>query len=258
MSHEATTSRPRRARLLRDWGLILLMAAAFKAFYSSADPLQLQWLLQPLALLLNQIGGFAFQQTGSGEWLDARQGVVIIKACSGGNFLIASWLGYLWRWYELPLDMTKLLRAAGAAWLTTWLANSLRILLIVHGQDDLAHATGLSGMDSHRLIGILVYFGVLSLQLAGARTLLAAPVIYLGVVVLAPWMHALVSGRNGINATYVLWAGGLPVASLIGYGIWWLGHRCMSEPSKPIGSEQTEANFSRQEGFTDISRRTAR
>ena len=32
-----------------------------------------------------------------GEWLDAGHNLIIVKACAGGNFLIAAWLGWLWR-----------------------------------------------------------------------------------------------------------------------------------------------------------------
>lgn len=235
MSDTDLPHRPGRAFRLLDRGLILLLALAFKAFYSKADATQLQWLLHPLAWLLNLIGGFNFQLTGAGDWLDTHRGLIIIKACSGGNFLIASWLGYLWRWREQPLGMVNLLRASGAAWLTTLLANSLRILLIAHGQENLAQMTGLSAMDSHRLIGIVVYFGVLTVQMAGARTLLAAPVIYLGVVVLAPWAHAMLSGRNGISISHVVWVAGIPMASILSYGVWRLGrHFLQVRPARPI------------------------
>jgi hypothetical protein len=244
---------PGHALRLRDWAIAFLLAMAFKALYSAVGTLQLQWLLWPLATLLNAIDGFVFKPTATGEWLDADHGLIIVKACAGGNFLIASWLGYLWRWRTrtpgpvarldsssgsglrfglrlgpslgLRLGISLALRALAAAWLTTLIANTLRILLIAHGQDDLSIITGLSAADSHRLIGIVVYFGILTLQLAGTRTLLAAPAIYFGIVVLVPWLHGLMAGRGGINASHAAWTTALPLVAVLSYGLWRLCHR---------------------------------
>ena len=254
-----TRHSPHRALRLRDWGLALLLAMAFKAFYSAVDTSQLQWLLWPLASLLNAVDGFVFEPTATGEWLDADRGLVIVKACAGGNFLIASWLGYLWRWRMRPpvsvarsdthlgsgsglvqrlglnmklnmrLGISLALRALAAAWVTTLIANTLRILLIAHGQNDLSLTTGLSSADSHRLIGIVIYFGILTLQLAGTRTLLAAPVIYFGIVVLVPWLHGLMAGRGGINASHAAWTTALPLAAVLCYGLWRLCRRYAHE-----------------------------
>ncbi len=214
---------PADARRLRGgvftWGLVLLMVLAFKALYSSVPTSQLQWLLWPLATLLNSVSTLTFTPTPSGEWLDAGHNLIIVKACAGGNFLIASWLGYLWRWRD-RLGPLIALKAFGAAWLTTLIANTIRILLIAHGQDDLALHTGLSAADSHRLIGIIVYFGILSLQLAGAGALITASTIYLGITVLLPWLNALLSGRAGIDPQAALWTVTIPVLALFSYGLW--------------------------------------
>lgn len=202
------------------WSLALLLALAFKQLYAQAETSQLQWLLWPLASLLNLIGGFAFELMASGEWLDSEHNLVIVKACAGGNFLLASWLGFLWRWRERPFNASLALRAFGAAWLMTLAANAVRILLIAYGQDDLARITGLSDDDSHRLIGIGVYFGALSLQLIGSRTVLAAPALYLGVALLLPWLNAMLSGRDGISVSHAVWTAAIPLTVVLGYGLW--------------------------------------
>lgn len=205
---------------LRGWGLALLLALAFKEYYSQVDTLHLQWLLHPLAMLLNATSLFGFEPTGSGEWQDPHHGLVIVKACAGGNFLVASWLGWLWRWQTKRFGAGVLLRAFGAAWLTTLIANALRIALIAYGEDGLSGISGLSAADSHRLIGIVVYFGSLALQLSGTRALLAAPVIYMAVTILLPVSNALLTGRGGIHGAHLAWAATLPMAGLIGFGLW--------------------------------------
>lgn len=227
---------------IRRWGTILLLALALKAGYSAATTEQLQWLLRPLAGLLNATSLFDFAPAAGGEWLDAGRGLIIVKACAGGNFLIASWLGWLWRWRARSFGLALALRAFAAAWLTSLLANAARIVLIGYGQDDLARLAGLSGADSHRLIGIGVYFGALLLQLRGADTALAAPAIYLGVTLLAPLLNAWLSGRNGIDMTHALWSAGVPLAGLLVgllvYGAW-SGYR--QAASAPRNGEPTSS-----------------
>lgn len=200
---------------LKRWGTVLLLAFGFKAAYSVATTEQLPWLLWPLVELLNATGLFEFAPLAGGEWLDAGRGLIVVKACAGGNFLLASWLGWLWRWRTQPWSPKLALRAGAAAWLTTLLANALRIVLIGYGQDDLARLSGLSEQDSHRFIGIGVYFGALLLQLRGSGSLLAAPAIYLGITLLVPLLNAWLSGRNGIDMAHALWAGGVPLAALV-------------------------------------------
>ena len=206
---------------IQRWGVMLLLAFGFKAAYSVATTEQLQWLLWPLVELLNATGLFHFAPVAGGEWLDAGRGLIVVKACAGGNFLLASWLGWLWRWRAQRWGSTLALRALAAAWLSTLLANAVRIVLIAHGEDDLARLTGLSESDSHRLIGIGVYFGALLLQLHRSGSVWAAPAIYLGITLLLPLLNAWWSGRNGIDLTHALWAIGVPLVA-------WMATRLIS------------------------------
>jgi exosortase K len=212
-------SQPSRSLHLRDWACVLLVVLAFKQFYATASTGQLQWLLWPLASLLNRISALSFTPTLAGEWLDTDHGLVIVKGCGGGNFLIASWLGYLWRQRDRGFGTAAVLRALAAAWLTTLAANGLRILLIAYCQDDVAQVTGLSAADSHRLIGVLVYFGVLSMQLSRRgdqrAALIVATAVYLGITLLLPAVHGILTGRGGLDATHLLWTAGLPLATLV-------------------------------------------
>jgi exosortase K len=208
-----------RVLRLRDWVWVLLAVLAFKQLYAMAGTGELQWLLWPLAALLNAVSPLSFTPTPAGEWLDAEHGLVIVKACAGGNFLIASWLGYLWRRREGRLSVVGALASLAAAWLTTLAANGLRIILIAYGQDAVAQTTGLAAAESHRLIGILVYFGVLWMQVsrrgsAGAA-LTAATAVYLTITLLLPAVHGIVTGRGALDATHLLWTAGVPLTTLV-------------------------------------------
>ncbi|MCP5197630.1 MAG: exosortase K [Gammaproteobacteria bacterium] len=215
MAGTETAARPGCAFGWHAWSLVLLLALVLKAGYSVAATEQLQWLLWPLAGLLNATSLFNFVPVTGGEWLDVGHSLLIVKACAGGNFLIAAWLGWLWRWRMRPFGPMLALGTFAAAWLITLLANAARIVLIGYGQDDLARLTGLSDADSHRLIGIGVYFGALLLQLQGTGTTLAAPAIYLGVTLQVPLLSAWLAGRNGIDMTHALWSAGVPLAVLL-------------------------------------------
>jgi exosortase K len=212
---------------MRDWGWVLLVVLGFKQLYAMAGAGELQWLLWPLATLLNTVSPLSFAPTPAGEWVDAEHGLVIVKTCAGGNFLIASWLGYLWRRRVCRVGLAAALASLGAAWLTTLGANGLRILLIAYGQDAGVQTTGLAAADAHRLIGILVYFGVLWMQVSrcgsSAAALTAATTLYLGITLVLPALHGMAIGRGALDATHLLWTAGIPVGILVAR--WVLGRR---------------------------------
>jgi exosortase K len=226
----------------RDWLLACLLAIAFKQAFSQMEAAQLQWLLRPLAWLLGAVTDLSFQHQTGGEWLDAKNGLVIVKACAGGNFLIASWLGYLWRWRDRGFSPALGVTAFAAAWAITLTANTLRILLIAHGEDRLAAVTGISASDSHRLIGIGVYFGCLLAQLASAparkHALAVATAIYLGITLLLPATRAFVLGLGGLDPGYIAWTAGIPVTLLLALGTWrLLGRKLQRGPGPSLVGE---------------------
>jgi exosortase K len=196
-------------RNLAFWFAALAAVLALKQLYSIAEMPQLQWLLQPLARLLAAVSELSFEPLASGAWLDTKHDLIIVKACAGGNFLLASWLGYLWRFGDAMSPARRALLAGAAAWLTTLVANTVRILLIVQGEDALAAKLGLSGADSHRLIGIAVYFGCLCLQMLGRRSLpprlVGAAILYLGITLLLPSLRAVLLGLPHIDVQHALW-----------------------------------------------------
>ena len=197
-------------------GLVLLAVLALKQGYSLAGAEQLQWMLVPLVEVLEAIGGLSFEPQPGGDWLDAGHRVILVKACAGGNFLLTVSLAYLWRWRHQASALRTVLIAAGAAWVTTLAANALRILLAVHGQDALARVGGLTPADSHRLVGIGVYFLGLWVVLARPGRLGAALIVatglYLGVNLLLPALRAGLLGLPAPDLEHVLWTAGVPLA----------------------------------------------
>lgn len=208
------------AWLMPDWLMVMGLVLLWKQAYSAASAAQLQWLLYPLVVMLELFSDLAFADTGFGEWLDSTHQVSIVKACAGGNFLAIAWLGYLWRGRGQTLTWQRLSAALLLSWLTVIIVNTSRILLCVYGQDALAKSTGLTVAHSHQLIGVVVYFGCLWLQLlpstkAGSgNAIAAATAIYLGVALVIPVLRAGILGLPQPSWSYALWAAGVPMMAV--------------------------------------------
>lgn len=190
------------------WLGVGVVAWLFKCGYAHAEAAQLQGLLYPLAMLLNTVSPLEFVRLPTGEWWDARHHLVIVKACAGGNFLLISWLGYLWQWRQRHWGVARWGgTAAVAAWGTVWVANALRVLSIAYVEEGLIEVSDLNASDSHRLLGIVVYFAVLVVQMAGALPMAVA--MYLGVAVLLPVLrmvwHGAEAGGHPLMWQHVGW-----------------------------------------------------
>jgi exosortase K len=177
------------------WLAVLAVALAIKHHYSMAGAAELDWMLRPLSLLLEAISGHPFHRDGLGQWLSESADVRLVKACAGINFLLMSLLAWAWVARPDPKEqvdvpswvagrLLMLLAVVIIAWATSLLANSLRILAAMQLP---GHGAGL-----HRLIGLLTYVPLLSLQLRlGDRgtwkAALAGPVIlYLLLMAVVP------------------------------------------------------------------------
>jgi exosortase K len=144
------------------------LAAALKLHFSAAAASELAWMLRPLAVVLRTTAGWHFLLNAAGEWECPDAGIVLVKACAGINFMVLSFLGWCWAWRpreEILAPWQRVLRlvaALAAAWGTTLLVNSLRIVAIVRWQPALEH--WLPAADAHRLLGLLAYLPALALQ----------------------------------------------------------------------------------------------
>jgi len=156
----------RRAALL--WcALAGAVAVALKYHFSAAAASDLQWMLRPLALLLQAATGWSFLRDAAGNWESRAAGLVLIKACAGVNFMVLSFLGWCWLWRPLrPWPLWQWPLRLGGALISAWLlalgVNALRILLILRFQPALEH--WFAPPDAHRLLGLLTYLPALCLQ----------------------------------------------------------------------------------------------
>lgn len=148
------------------------VAMLLKHQYSIATAAELDWMLQPLALLLQTLTGYAFRLGETGEWHSTAAGIALVKACAGINFMTMSLLGWCWimrppasgfRWYHAHAWPVQLATALLLAWVTALAINLVRILLVLAVGPALDPLLGAEA--AHRLLGLLVYLSALLAQL---------------------------------------------------------------------------------------------
>lgn len=207
-------------KLVVYWGSVATVTIAIKQFYSAATAESLQWMLKPLVMLLESLSDLSFEPTPDATWLDPNHRISIVKSCAGINFFIISLLGYLCQ-RQGDCRLILFLRALSAAWLTSLAANTLRILLSVYYEDTLSVCLHLSEADSHRLIGITVYFSCLWLQLAGyrikrfKRAAITASACYFSVTVLIPLLRGWALDLDPVDMQHIVWVTGIPLGMIL-------------------------------------------
>jgi exosortase K len=177
------------------WVAVMAVVVALKHHYSIATAAELEWVFRPLSLLLEWFSGHAFYRDSNHEWVSESANVRLVKACAGINFMLMSFMAYAWTfrpdryetrelWSWMAGRIMLLCAAFVAAWATCLLANSLRIIVAMAVS---SHDAGL-----HRLIGMVIYVPLLSLQLSlgdrrDHRISLAGPaLLYVLLMVLIP------------------------------------------------------------------------
>lgn len=160
------------------WITVTAFTVLLKHHYSIATAADLEWIFQPLAILLELFTGHIFQQDNYSEWVSYNANIRLVKACAGINFMIMSFLVYAWVFRPDSKENTGCLTqfigqfllisaAIIAAWATCLLANSLRIIIAMEAADQ-HWEIAIMGIDSkqlHRLIGMFIYIPLLSLQM---------------------------------------------------------------------------------------------
>jgi exosortase K len=180
-----------------------LLVYAIKRWYSHAALDDMQWMLMPLAKLLDVFLPGRFELQSNGEWFHREWEIVLVKGCSGINFFLMSLIGYAIVFSgqamlsQQPSSLKVCLQVVLtllSAWTTTLLVNTLRILLAMSfvRHHALADWTGLDSESLHRLAGLLVYFPALFIQMrigersSATKSYLLAVAIVVFMLVIVP------------------------------------------------------------------------
>jgi exosortase K len=161
----------RNSKSIAQLVVVLLCALAVKLFYSTASVNELRWILAPTTFLVELISGSRFGFEAYSGYVNGDHSFVIAASCAGVNFLITAFLmlslSRLWRQrsQERTEDSSWLYIPAAAvfAYLTTIVANTVRISTALRMRAARFELGWLSAEELHRLEGIVVYFGFLLL-----------------------------------------------------------------------------------------------
>lgn len=143
----------------------LAIAAGLKFYYSTASVNDLLWVLAPTRFLVELVTGERFTFESYAGYMNADHSFLIAASCSGVNFLITAFLMLALvplfrdraennRWLDLPV-------ALFAAYVTTILANTVRICVALRLQRMNTDLIWVNPEQLHRFEGIFVYFGFL-------------------------------------------------------------------------------------------------
>lgn len=161
-----------RTHILK-WIAALSVAFGAKLYYSSAGVNELRWILAPTAVLVEWVTWSSFTFEAYVGYMNREHTFLIAASCSGVNFLIAAFLmlSLSRLWNDRSPGWRSLLKAGSLAFLATIVANTVRISAAIQMQDLEPMLGWLDGEESHRLLGIVVYFGSLLVLfvLAGSR-----------------------------------------------------------------------------------------
>jgi exosortase K len=144
------------------WGL--------KRHYADARPDDLWWILSPTARLVDTATGTTFvMQPGEG-YLSRDRLFLIEKSCAGVNFMIAAFGMLVFALFHRVRSGTTVAQVLGVSILASYsaavLVNAVRITIAMWLADHSAALGTFSAADVHRVEGIIVYFGGLTLLYA--------------------------------------------------------------------------------------------
>jgi exosortase K len=154
-----------KAKLGAQISIVLLCALGLKHHYSTASPDQLRWILAPTTRLVELLSGQTFTFESHAGYMSSDHSFLIAASCAGVNFLITAFLMLtlrsLWSnrsgslvWHFIPM-------AGIIAYLATICANTVRIWIALESRPFSRQIDWLSASQTHRLEGIIVYFGFL-------------------------------------------------------------------------------------------------
>ena len=147
--------------------IVGLCALALKAFYSTATADDLLWILAPTTALVELLSGKHFEFESYTGYMSSDHTFVIAVPCAGVNFLITTFLMLslrrLWRERFHSIGWAFLPFAAVLAYVSTLIANTVRIWLALELRAGRVQVGSLTGNELHRLEGIVVYFSFLLL-----------------------------------------------------------------------------------------------
>lgn len=140
----------------------LAIAWWLKSFYSRATFDDVRWVLDPTVRLAEALGAGPFELEAREGFLARAQHFAVVPACAGVNFMIAAFLslaaGLAHTQRTVRGSVGLILASAVAAYVTTVLANAIRITLAISLHQSGVGFGPFTADRLHEILGIAVYF----------------------------------------------------------------------------------------------------
>lgn len=142
----------------------LCCGAILKLFYSHAAPGDLQWILQPTALIVEMLTGIHFVYNTLEGYCSIDHGIIIAPACAGVNFMIvilcltASLICKFKQIIKIEQFFVYMMAILIVSYTATLFFNTIRIIIAIECYGAGIQWGYFTQERIHRLIGIVVYF----------------------------------------------------------------------------------------------------
>ena len=144
------------------YGIVLVIAIGLKYHYSRANSDDLEWILRPTAIMVEQVSGIPFEREASTGYVNREHGIIIAPSRAGLNFYIIAFCMVVFSYSHLFNCLRLQLLWLGGSMLGTYLltltVNTFRIVVALHVYDLDLSSPWLTQERLHRLEGIIVYF----------------------------------------------------------------------------------------------------
>lgn len=161
------------------YGAGLAVLVCLKIHFSRAGADDLQWMLLPLARLVQWTTGIPFERELHGGFISLTRGIVIAPSCSGVNFLIltfaALFFSFAHRIGPLRSKALWLLLSGVFAFCLTLAVNTLRIACSISLFEWDIYGDVVTPGRVHRLAGAVLYLAALLAAFRAARFLVRPP-----------------------------------------------------------------------------------
>lgn len=213
--------------------LYLCCAAILKLFYSHATPGDLQWILQPTALIVEIFTGIHFSFDSLEGYCSIDREIIIAPACAGVNFMIiifcltASLICKFKQIRSICQFVKYLVAILIVSYSATLFINTFRIIIAIECFDAGIQWGYFTQERIHRLIGIVVYFsGACGVYLLAGKyltqrnlkfnietySIYLIPLIwYLTIMVALPLVQGKQNNQSNLFLEHTLFTIGVPV-----------------------------------------------
>jgi exosortase K len=142
--------------------LVLFIAFGLKYHYSQAGSVDLVWILEPTARLVEHISGIEFESEVDTGFISREYRIIIAPSCAGINFLIIVFCMAMFSGIHVirhsGSKLLWLIASLVCAYILTVAVNTLRIIASIYAYNADIYFGWITPARIHRLEGVVIYF----------------------------------------------------------------------------------------------------